>query len=303
MANELSNLFDSVLLVPMEEDEANCLEELYDDVVGNDNFDIIGCVCSFVTFEKNGTKDILKTLYENKYEKSLLLPDVCYHLYDQYIVYRYVCQDEDIEHDDKLKVSLCLRNELTLVNGEHNQMASNMFVEDICDYYKTYVHEAVSSIKDIKPLDILGQDSFTQAQMADAEFFNRIKVLAIKAAKYDLNMVKSQMRHMLDNKPYMKAFHIAQKLANVAQWEYVITDVESIMSALLSQYTQKRQLAVIKRELRDFLNGNMLESVGITSVVLGFLYKGENEVKLNGQTFSPLSFAMKLYYEFLSEKY
>lgn len=303
MDSKLGKLFDSVLLVPLKEGVTNCLEELYEEVVGDEDFDIEECVCSFITYENSGTKNILNTLYENNYEESLILPDICYHLYDQYVVFRYVCQDDDIESNDKLKTSLLLRNELTLIQGNRNQMASYMFVDDICGYYNSYIQEAVSSVKDIKPIHILGQSSFSQAQMEDHEFFNRVKVLAIKAAKYDLIELKSKMGSLSDSNPYQKAYQVAQSLAHVTHWEYVITNVDTLLSELLSQFNQNKQLSTIKREMQAFLDNNVFKSTSFTTVILDFLHEGENEKELGRQKYTPLRFAEKLYYEFLSENY
>lgn len=301
MANELAKLFNGVLIVPMNDVLTDNLEELYDEVVGHEDFDFEACIRSFVLGENCGTEIMVQELYEEKFGEGLILPSVCYRLYDQYVCFWYICHDDEIDSDSRLAASLTLRNLLTLHGGKNNQMISNMYVDECCNYYKQYIKKACMPLKDIKPLTILGQNAFTQEQKDDANLFIRTKALAVKAAKYDFLMQNRSVAGQIYDSPYVKAYVVANFLANVSNWEYIVTEPEQILERTLGDYKQHRMLKNIRQDFKNVEEYGQGEPDKTSSVILGYLYDESNQNKLSCQKFTPLSFAQHLFFEFLSE--
>ena len=301
MANELANLFNEVLIVPVNKKITDNLENLYDEVVGHDDFDYEACIRSFVLGEDCGTEIIVQELYEDKYGERVILPSVCYRLYDQYVSYWYICHDDEIDDDSRLAASLTLRNLLTLHGGRYDQMISYMYVDEIYNYYKQYIKKASLPLKDIKPLTILGQKTFTQEQKDDINLFLKTKALAVKAAKYDFLMQNRSMAKESYESPYVKAYVVAYVIANTENWEYVVTEPVQIIEEILGDYKHDRMLITIRQDFKN-VEGYVKEEPNKTSsVILGYLYDESNHDKLSRLKFTPLSFAQHLFFELLSE--
>lgn len=302
MVKDLSQLFNEVLIVPLDESLAGSLEALYNVVVNDDEFIIDNCIVYFITGRGNPIKGILQRHYEDKNGKALSLPEICYQLYAQYVVYRYVCHDKEPLLASKINAALVVQSMMTVHRGSKTQMASMPYVDEIKYFVKCFVNNAQTELQDVEQLRILGQAAFTQEQKNDPDLFYKVKALAIKAAKYDFSLFRTQLNAISDDRPYMKAFEVAAKLSNVNHWEYVMAEPDVIIADLLDGYTNNKMLLSIKRDLEQSNGYNAYCPEKSSSVILNFLYCEKNEGGLAQQKFTPTQLAQHLFYEFLSDK-
>lgn len=302
MAKELSQLFNEVLIVPLDEDFTDSLEEFYVDVVNDQDFVIDDCIEFFITGNGNPIKEILQRLYENKYGEALILPEICYLLYAQYVAYYYICHDEDQLLCSKISAALVVQNLMTLHRGRKCQMASMLYVDEMKGYMNHITSGTQQELQGVEQLKILGQTLFTQAQKDDPELFKKVKVLAVKAAKYDFWLLRNRLNALSGDNPYLKAYEIAAKLANVNHWEYVMADPEATIARLLDGYNNNKMLSTIKHDLGQATGYNAYAPEKTITVILGYLYDGSYEDELEHQKFTPTQLAQHLFYEFISDK-
>lgn len=302
MANELTQLFNEVLIVPLDEDFTDSLEEFYDDVVDDDDFNIDDCIVYFITGNGNPIKGVLQRLYENKYSEALAIPEICYLLYAQYVTYRYICHDEGPLLCSKINASIVVQSLMTIHRGRNGQIASMMFVDEMKDYVKRFISKSQLEFQGVEQLQILGQSVFTQEQKDDSELFKKVKALAVKAAKYDFWLLRSELNTISGDSPYLKAYEVAAKLAKVNHWEYVMAEPEATIARLLDGYTSNKMLLSIKHDLEQATGYNAYYPYKESSVILNYLYDGSYEDELGRQKFTPTQLAQHLFYEFLSDE-
>lgn len=302
MDNELSQLFDEVLIVPLDSEFTSSLIDLYDDVLNDDQFSIDDCILFFIRGCGNPIKGILQQAYETKYGDVLELPEVCYQLYAQYMAYWYICHDEAEADDSRLDAAMTVRCLMTLHRGRKGQMPSSLYVEDMLNYIKQMSHTSYHSLDNQPRLDILGQYLFTQEQKNDANLFLKVKTLAVKAARYDFVFLRNKLNVIDGSNPYLKAYEIAAKLAGVAHWEYVMAEPELTIDNLLGKYKSNKMLATIKHELQGAETYTATEPKRESSVILNYMRDGSYADTLERQKFTPSQFAQHLFYEFISER-
>ena len=302
MDNELSRLFDEVLIVPLDSEFTSSLIDLYDDVLNDEKFSIDDCILFFIRGGGNPIKGILQQAYETKYGDVLELPEVCYQLYAQYMAYWYICHDEAETDDGRLDAAMTVRCLMTLHRGRKGEMPSSLYVEDMLNYIKQISHTSYHSLDSQPRLDILGQYLFTQEQKNDANLFFKVKALAVKAARYDFVFLRNKLNVIDGSNPYLKAYEIAAKLAGIAHWEYVMAEPELTIDNLLGKYKSNKMLATIKHELQGAETYTATEPKRESSVILNYLRDGSYADSLERQKFTPSQFAQYLFYEFISER-
>lgn len=302
MGNELSQLFDEVLIVPLDSEFTGSLIDLYDDVLNDEQFSINDCILFFIRGCGNPIKGILQQTYETKYGDVLELPEVCYQLYAQYMAYWYICHDEAVADDSRLDAAMTVRCLMTLHRGRKGQMPSSLYVEDMLNYIKQISHTSYHSLDSQPRLDVLGQHLFTQEQINDANLFLKVKALAVKAARYDFVFLRNKLNVIDGSNPYLKAYEISAKLAGVAHWEYVMAEPELTIDNLLGKFKSNKMLATIKHELQGAETYTATEPKRKSSVILNYLRGGSYADSLERQKFTPSQFAQHLFYEFISER-
>ena len=302
MAKELSQLFNEVLIVPLDEAFTDSLEELYDDTVNDEDFIIDDSIEYFITGSGNPIKGILQKLYEEKYGELFAMPEICYRLYAQYVSYRYICHNENQLMCSRISAALVVQSLMTVHRGKKGQMPSLLYVEDMINFVKTLSGKTQQEFQGVEQLNILGQTVFTQAQKDDAALFLKVKAIAVKAAKYDFLILRNQLNSISGDNPFMKAYEIASKLANVSHWEYVMPDPEATIARLLDSYTNNKMLSSIKHDLEQIAGYDAYHPEKPTSVILVYLYDGSYKDELERQKFTPTQLAQHLFYEFLSDK-
>ena len=301
MAKELAKLFNEVLIVPLDEDYTDCLEELYGEVVDDEDFYIDDCIQFFIVGGDDPVKDILQQLYENKYGDILVLPEICYLLYAQYIVYWYICHDVEQPMTNKLSAALLVRCLMVLHRERKGQMASMLYIEEMTKYIEQVPAKALQTLNCTSSLDLLGQTKFSQEQLDDPSFFQKMKWLAVKAAKYEFELLKNRLINLDDSSPYLKAYNIALGLAKVSHWEYVLPNPEKTINSLLDKYKSNKMLSTIKRDMEQTNAYRDLSPKKDTSILLRYMYGESHTELLERQKFTPAQFAQHLFYEFLSE--
>lgn len=302
MGNELSRLFDEVLIVPLDSEFTSSLIDLYDDVLNDDEFSIDECIIFFIRGRGSSIKSILQQAYETKYGDELRLPEVCYQLYAQYMAYWYICHDEAKADDSRLDAAMTVRCMMTLYRGCKGQMPSSLYVEDMLNYVTQISHTSYCSLDNQPRLDILGQHLFTQEQKNDINLFLMVKALAVKAARYDFGNLRNKLVAINEDNPYLKAYEIAARLAGVAHWEYVMAKPELTIDDLLGKYKSNKMLATIRHELQEEKGYTTMVPKRESSVILSYLYGGSYADSLERQKFTPSQFAQYLFYEFISER-
>lgn len=302
MGNELSRLFDEVLIIPLDSEFTSSLIDLYDDVLNDDEFCIDECISFFIRGRGSSIKSILQQAYETKYGDELRLPEVCYQLYAQYMAYWYICHDEAESDDSRLDAAMTVRCMMTLYRGCKWQMPSSLYVEDMLNYVTQISHTSYCSLDNQPRLDILGQHLFTQEQKNDINLFLMVKALAVKAARYDFGHLRNKLVAINEDNPYLKAYEIAERLAGVAHWEYVMAKPELTIDDLLGKYKSNKMLATIRHELQEEKGYTAKVPKRESSVVLSYLYGGSYADSLERQKFTPSQFAQYLFYEFISER-
>lgn len=302
MDNELSQLFDEVLIVPLDSEFTSSLIDLYDDVLNDEQFSIDDCILFFIRGCGNPIKGILQQTYETKYGDVLELPEVCYQLYAQYMAYWYICHDEAEADDSRLDAAMTVRCLMTLHRGRKGQMPSSLYVEDMLNYIKQMSHTSYHSLDNQPRLDVLGQYLLTQEQKNDSNLFFKVKALAVKAARFDFVFLRNKLDAIDWQNPYLKAYETAAKLAGVDHWEYVMEEPELTMDNLLSKYKSNKMLATIRHELEEEKEYTTKVPKRESSVILNYLYGGSYADSLERQKFTPSQFAQHLFYEFISER-
>lgn len=302
MTNELAQLFEEVLIVPLDSELTSNLIELYDDVLNDEHFSINDCISYFITGSGNSIRGILQKVYDAQYGETLDLPEICYQLFAQYLVYWYICHDEGRTDGNRMDAAMAVRCMMTLHRGQKGQMPSLLYVEDMLNYIKQISNTSFLSFNNQPQLNILGQYTFTQEQKDDPNLFMKVKALAVKAAKYEFWLLRNKLNAINDVNPYLKAYEIAAKLAGVNHWEYVMADPEVTIDNLLSKYKSNKMLTTIKQELQGATIYTVKEPERESSVILKYLHDERYASALERQKFTPSQFAQHLFYEFISDK-
>lgn len=302
MEGQLKALFDDVLIVPLDDVLVESLEELYDKAMEELDYDQV--VMAFVNNELEYIKEELDKLYEAEVSETLEMPNVCYLLFAQYFIYRSVCLDDRLSDADKFQRSLSFRNAMLLQRAPAAQLLTDRYLDDIYAYVPAYVKSlsAIVCYKGTLYPAILGQKTFKEEQESDPHFFDEVKQLAIKAAKYDFERAKWNVKADDGQDDYVEAYRVASYLARYSQWYYIFPQVEQVICELLGQCKGNKTLAKIRDIVTSDSTFEVNDGALYSSVLLDYL-DGKNlyEDKLGGQKMSPAVFALYLFYEKILE--
>ena len=304
-------MFDKLInrsfVIPISEDQKNIIKECCQNLLKEITVEIFEELCMSLFFEKED-RIIIPQIREDSTAQSVsirvttaLIKNIA-----QYLI-GSVFESDDIEDEIKADCSLALRNVLISLKSEQIHIPYPTYLKNAVEFYDKY-YNSIAKIKTPTSLKltpvILHADSIDDIQDIDLnDCFEEIQYYSRIYARnqYD-QRIKCIAQDCQDiENSFEKAYYIAAKLSN-QEWTYVDENPIDSIKRLLTVRNTKVSMARIKEEITNGHLFNQLESIHDSSILLQYLSSNHNSLNLlDDVKFSPIEFAVALYYEYVFE--
>ena len=307
MAKLLREILDNTFIIPISDDEIDIIEK----VVGTfmDNMEVEQLqLCGDVYFRKIRIGEFheqLEKMLPEEVTNMPQLPHLAYVGLAEYILCSVV-KDEEQDNDFRFLTSLYIRNSLVCEKFENHLFYPKLLV-DALGYTNDYLqrNDIPENIQyTFKPAIFEAnslEDIFDGEISLDQDKFLEIKQLAIKAEKYDFEQTKMLLAKNHCNDKFQKAIDVAYELSHISQWIKVDATPKETIKSILSTSVKQKTLDALNLDLSSYQVENIQSN---SSVLLNYLFTdGDKDERIGKTKFSPMEFAVYLYYEFLLEKF
>lgn len=298
-------LIDKAYMLPIDEGYKDSLQEACHQYLENidlEKFENLSRSFIFGMTDKNLWTYIKQYISDNSIniKQTKLL---CRYL-SQYIVVASL-EDDKVDEDHKSLYSLSLMNMVVATRSKNVSFPHPDCLQVGLDIYPRY-YERHATIKEPEtPLlipQILEAQSFDDMKSVNiTDCFDEVQFYC---KRYARNQYKNEIEEYHSfvqgiQNPYEKAYWVAKKLSK-QKWTYVDPNpIKSIKGFDLAS-TSKKKLSEIKQMIKESHFYAPIDDSSFSYVVLNYI--DDNDSYIDDEIkFSPLEFAIALYYEFLLE--
>lgn len=242
--------------------------------------------------------------YISEYSLDIKLSKLLCKSLAQYIVVASF-KDDSITDSTKADYSLSLMNMMVGARSKKVSIPYSDSLQEGIDYYINYFRKKAYIKKTSTTMlipQILGADKFDDIEGVDMlECFEEIQFYCRQYARNQYSFSKNELKRELDTvqNAYEKAYCIAKMLSK-QKWIFVDPNpIRSILEFELSNKTKKK-LSEIKAVILQSRFYEPASNLCESSLVLNYVDEYGSDID-ESIRFSPLEFAIALYYEFLFE--
>lgn len=307
MRNIFEKLVNRSYIIPIAEEQREIIWECCQKLIAEITVEKFEQLCMSFLFGKADftiTTEIMEAAAEQSV--SVRIPQALNKNVAQYII-GAVFVSEDVDDEIKAECSLALRNVLLAIKSEQIHVPYPDYLQNGVEFYDNH-YNSMAKIKTpnlfkLMP-EILQADSIDDVQNIDLkDCFEEIqyycRICARKQYEKQMDCIAQKCQDIVNS--FEKAFYIAEKLSN-QDWTYVDENPIGSIRRLLTVRNTKAEMQRIKDEVT---NGNVYyqpESIHASSILLQYLASNQDCLNfLDNVKFSPLEFAVALYYEFVFE--
>lgn len=304
----LSSMLAKAFIIPISKEEVENIKQIIDGFLEETNVDKLQ-LCGAVYFERIQLEEFRSALDEQAetLELELLtdLSDLAYIALAEYVLYYMACSTS-VAEEFRFLTSVYIRNFLVL-QKTGKKMFYPQVLRNPLKYADGYLSERgiISNDREsiLKPnifcaeswKDILGEEN-----TVNINHLKEIKTYAMKAEKYDFLQEVDSVKNMSCKDSFQKAFVAAYRLSQVSSWLLVDSTPKLTMQKIMINSRTSKKLQRINLDLTAF---PYIDVKSNSSLLLDYIYDAEKSNReLDQMEFTPMEFAIYLYYEFLLEK-
>lgn len=307
----MSNMFDKLInrsfVIPISEDQKDIIKECCQNFLKEITVEKFEELCMNLLFEKED-RNITPLIREISTAQSVsirvttaLIKNIA-----QYLI-GSVFENDDIDDEIKADCSLALRNVLISLKSAQIHIPYPTYLKNGVEFYDKY-YNSIAQIKIPNSLkltpDILLADSIDDIQDIDLnDCFEEIqyycRIYARNQYNHQIKCIDQECQNI--NNAFEKAYYIAEKISN-QEWTYVDKNPIDSIKKLLTVRNTKASMQRIKSEVTNGDKFHLPKSIHASSILLQYLSSTYNSLNLLDEVeFSPIEFAVALYYEFVFE--
>ena len=270
--------------------------------------DVHNCIQAFFRKEVCSLyKGKFQTQYKNIYGENLILPNIVFKVLETCQVLALL-QSDDVEDDQKTKISLIIRNNAVWRKEDWNGVLCPMWIEKMYTYYPKY------GIKDIA--GNYNFDSLLQAIVPHNTWNDTdLDINAQKTYNQLRSLCKSVVREQVEDfanttdfkcllSPFTQVYLLVSKMVAEWHWKYIdLSPVKMIIAAMGDNVNGCKMLSGIVSDLKKELSGTSIVVPKEKSSVLLLRIHEDMNMELDVRKFSVLEFGVYVYYELLLENY
>ena len=307
MRNIFEKLVNRSYIIPIAEEQREMIWECCQKLIAEITVEKFEQLCMSFLFGKSDltiTTEIMEAAAEQSV--SVRIPQALNKNVAQFII-GAVFESEDVDDETKAECSLALRNVLLAIKSEQIHIPYPDYLKKGVEFYDNH-YNSMANIKNPNSFkltpDILQADSIDDIQDIDLkDCFEEIqyycRIYARKLYEKQMNCIATKCQDIKNS--FEKAFYIAEKLSN-QDWDYVDENPIGSIKRLLSVRNTKAEMQRIRDEVTNGDVYNQPESIHASSILLQYLASNQDSLNfLDNVKFSPLEFAVALYYEFVFE--
>ena len=307
MRNIFEKLVSRSYIIPIAEEQKKIIWECCQELIAEITVEKFEDLCMSFLFGKDDriiTTEIMEAAAEQSI--SVRITQALNKNVAQYII-GAVFESEEVDDETKAECSLALRNVLLSLRSEQIHVPYPDYLKNGVEFYDNH-YNSIAKIKTPNAFkltpEILQADSIDDIQNIDLkDCFEEIqyycRIYARKQYEKQMNCIATKCQDIVNS--FEKAFYIAEKLSN-QEWDYVDENPIGSIKRLLTVRNTKAEMRHIKDEVTNGDVYNQPETIHASSILLQYLTSNQNSLSvLDNVKFSPLEFAVALYYEFVFE--
>lgn len=304
----LSSMLAKAFIIPLSDEEVEDIKLVVDGFLEDVTVDKLQ-LCGAVYFERIRLEEFRSALNKQtetlELDNHLNLSDLAYIALSEYVLYQMTCSSSVLE-DFRFMTSLYIRNFLVLQKNGQKMFYPQGLMKPLKyadEYLKVKGTVSDDGEKNLKP-NIFCAESWKEVigegNSVNLNHLKEIKTYAMKAEKYDFLQEVASVKSISCKDSFQKAFVAAYRLSQVSSWLLVDSTPKLTMQKILINSKTNKKLQCIDLDLTAYPYVDIKSN---SSLLLGYLYDAEKSNRdLDQMEFTPMEFAIYLYYEFLLEK-
>lgn len=304
----LSSMLAKAFIVPISNEEVENIKQIIDGFLEEINVDKLQ-LCGAVYFERIKLEEFRSALDKQAETLDLDiladLSDLAYIALSEYVLYQMACSSSVVE-EFRFLTSLYIRNFFVLQKNGQKMFNPNGLKKPLkyADEYLNVKGTISNNGENVFKPNIFGaeswQDVIGEDNSVTLNHLKEIKTYAMKAEKYDFLQDVASVKSMTCKDSFQKAFVAAYRLSQVSSWLLVDSTPKLTMQKIVTNSKTSKKLQCIDLDLTAYPYVDIKSN---SSLLLGYIYDAEkNKRNLDQMEFTPMEFAIYLYYEFLLEK-
>lgn len=304
----LSSMLAKAFIVPIPNEEVENIKQIIDGFLEEVNVDKLQ-LCGAVYFERIKLEEFRSAL--DKHAETLGLElladlsDLAYIALSEYVLYQMACSSSVLEKF-RFLTSLYIRNFFVLQkNGQkmfnpHGLKKPLKYADEYLNVKGTISNNGENVFKPNIFWAESWQDVIGEDNSVNLNHLKEIKTYAMKAERYDFLQDVASVKSMTCKDSFQKAFVAAYRLSQISSWLLVDSTPKLTMQKIVTNSKTSKKLQFIDLDLTAYPYVDIKSN---SSLLLGYIYDAEkNKRNLDQMEFTPMEFAIYLYYEFLLEK-
>ena len=304
----LSSMLAKAFIVPISDEEVEDIKQVVDGFLEDITVDKLQ-ICGAVYFERIRLEEFRSALDKQaetlELENHLNLSDLAYIALSEYVLYQMACSSSVLE-EFRFLTSLYIRNFLVLQKNGQKMFYPQGLMKPLkyADEYLTVKGSVSNDGENIfKPnifwaeswKDVIGEDN-----SVTLNHLKEVRIYAMKAEKYDFLQEVASVKSMTCKDSFQKAFVVAYRLSQVSSWLLVDSTPKLTVQKIMTNSKTSKKLQSIDLDLTAY---PYIDIKSNSSLLLDYIYNPEKRNRdLEQMEFTPMKFAIYLYYEFLLEK-
>lgn len=308
MDTVLSSMLAKAFIVPISNEDVENIKQIIDGFLEEINVDKLQ-LCGAVYFERIKLEEFRSALDKQAEALDLEhladLSDLAYIALSEYVLYQMACSTSVLEKF-RFLTSLYIRNFLVLQkNGQkmfypQGLMKPLKYADEYLNIKGIVSNDGENVFKPNIFLAKSWEEVIGEGNSFTLNHLKEIKTYAMKAEKYDFLQEVASVKNMSFKDSFQKAFVAAYRLSQVSSWLLVDSTPKLTVQKIMTNSKTSKKLQCIDLDLTAYPYVDIKSN---SSLLLGYIYDSEKSNRdLDQMEFSPMEFAIYLYYEFLLEK-
>lgn len=304
----LSSMLAKAFIVPISDEEVEDIKQVVDGFLEDITVDKLQ-ICGAVYFERIRLEEFRSALDKQaetlELENHLNLSDLAYIALSEYVLYQMACSSTVLE-EFRFLTSLYIRNFLVLQKNGQKMFYPQGLMKPLkyADEYLTVKGSVSNDGENIFKPNIFWAESWKdvigEGNSVTLNHLKEVRIYAMKAEKYDFLQEVASVKSMTCKDSFQKAFVAAYRLSQVSSWLLVDSTPKLTVQKIMTNSKTSKKLQSIDLDLTAY---PYIDIKSNSSLLLDYIYNPEKRNRdLEQMEFTPMEFAIYLYYEFLLEK-